>query len=202
MKGLGIAALLVLAGCSATDRGAPALASDAFEEVSERTGLVFSHFNGATGEYYLPEIMGSGVGLFDYDGDGDLDVYFSQGDFIDAGRSMRDATFPMPEGWRAGGRLFRNELVPGGSLRFTDVTEPSGLATRFHGMGVAVGDYDNNGTLDLVATGVGQAALWKNRGDGTFEDVSSAAGIVDRDLSTSAAFLDYDRDGWPRTPCR
>lgn len=195
--GIGI---LLLGGCARTGpEPAPVsmpMTGNAFEEASERTGLIFRHFNGATGEYYLPEIMGPGVALFDYDSDGDLDVFLVQGDFVDAGKSMRDASFPMPPGWKGGGRLFRNELVPEGKLRFTDVTESSGVISRLDGMGVAVGDYDNNGTLDLLVTGVGRCALFRNRGDGTFVDATRDLGIVDDDLSVSAAFVDYDRDGW------
>jgi hypothetical protein len=168
----------------------------AFEEVAERTGLRFHHFNGATGEYYLPETMGPGVALFDYDNDGDLDVFLAQGDFLEAGKTLKDAAFPLPQGWKRGSRLFRNELIPEGKLRFTDVTDVSGIVTGFDAMGAAVGDYDNNGTLDLLVTGFGKCALFKNGGDGKFIDVSRQIGIDDGQFSTSAAFVDYDRDGW------
>ncbi len=193
--------LLIFAACGGQpfSRGAPEsspLAAFSFEEASERTGLVFRHFTGATGEFYLPEIMGSGVALFDYDNDGDLDVYLVQGDFIDKGKSMRDASFPVADGWKGGGRLFRNELVPGGKLRFTDVTGGSGIAALFDGMGAAIGDFDNDGNLDLLVTGLGRCLLFSNSGNGKFVDVSKEMSIVDGHLSTSAAFVDYDRDGW------
>jgi hypothetical protein len=136
--------------------------------------LSFTHLNGAKGQYYMHEIMGSGAALFDYDNDGDLDAFLVQGD----GPS----------------RLFRNELA-GGVPRFIDVTAQAGLAVRSYGMGTAVGDYDNDGNLDLFVTAFGADALLRNNGNGTFTDVTTAAGVSDPLWSTSAAFLDYDRDG-------
>ena len=186
-------ALVILVGCIGNPQKTAPLPS--FEEASARTGLSFQHFTGATGEYYLPEIMGSGAVLFDFDNDGDLDVFFPQGSFIDRGRSERDALFPLPEGFKPGGRLFRNELNPRGRLTFTDVTGSSGLVFPGYGMGAAIGDIDNNGTLDLLVTGLGRCALFRNNGNGTFTDITKDTGISDDALSMSAAFLDYDRDG-------
>ncbi len=141
--------------------------------------IAFTHVNGAKGQYYMHEIMGPGAALFDYDGDGDLDVFLLQGE----GTS----------------RLFRNDLAAGagraGTLRFTDVTDRSGIALRSYGMGAAVGDYDNDGDLDLFVTAFGPDTLYRNNGDGTFTDVTREAGVSDPLWSTSAAFLDYDRDG-------
>jgi hypothetical protein len=93
-----------------------------FREVSAEAGLKFHHFTGATGEYFMPEIMGSGCALLDYDGDGDLDVYLVQGTLLDEKKKISEASFPPPAGWKPGNRLFRNELIPSGKLRFTDVT--------------------------------------------------------------------------------
>ncbi|HZS07455.1 MAG TPA: CRTAC1 family protein [Blastocatellia bacterium] len=166
-----------------------------FREAAAETGLNFHHFTGATGEYFLPEIMGAGVALFDYDGDGDLDVYLIQGAMLDERKKLTEAKFPPPAGWKPGNRLFRNELIPSGKLRFTDVTEKSGLGHVGYGMGVATGDYDNDGDVDLYVTCFGSNVLYRNNGDGTFTDVTREAGVDDPRWSTSAAFIDYDRDG-------
>ena len=121
----------------------------------------------------MTEIMGAGVALFDYDNDGDLDVFFVQS----AGES----------------KLFRNELVPSGKLRFTDVTAQSGIAFRGYGMGAATGDYNNDGFEDLLITGYNSRALYRNNGNGTFTEVDFPR--ADGVWSTSASFFDYDRDG-------
>ena len=189
-----IATLLALAGCrqSRTPEARPAAP---FEEAAERTGLLFHHFTGATGEFYLAEIAGSGVALFDYDGDGALDVLLLQGRFLESGKQMSEATYPPPSGWKPGCRLFHNDLKSAGKLHFTDVTEQAGLRFDGYAMGVAVGDYDNNGTLDIYITGFGHTALLRNNGNGTFTDVTGEAGVADDAWSSSAAFVDYDRDG-------
>jgi hypothetical protein len=160
-----------------------------FIESAEPAGLSFTHLNGATGQYYLPEVMGSGVALFDYDSDGDLDLFLVQGG-------------PLGQKGGAGSstsRLFRNDLTvaPDGSRRprFSDVTDRARAGVRGYGMGVAVGDYDNDRHLDLLVTAFGPSTLLHNNGDGTFSDVTAQAGIADEQWSTSAAFVDYDRDG-------
>lgn len=162
-----------------------------FREAAATTGLIFQHFNGATGNYYLPEIMGAGVALFDYDNDGDLDIYFVQGLALDQQKPL----FPLPATQKPGNRLFRNELMPAGKLRFSDVTEKSGLDFVGYGMGVATGDYDNDGFIDLYLTNFGPNVLFHNNGNGTFTDVTKQAGVEDPRWSTSTAFVDYDRDG-------
>jgi hypothetical protein len=166
-----------------------------FREAAAETGLKANHFNGATGDYYLPEIMGTGVALFDFDGDGDLDVLLMQGDLIVPDQQMKDAKFPPPAGWKPGVRLYRNDLIPSGKLHFTDVTESSGIHFAGPGMGVAIGDYDNDGRPDIFLTGYGHVALYRNLGGGKFEDVTAASGISDSGWSSSATFFDYDGDG-------
>jgi hypothetical protein len=165
-----------------------------FREVAEETGLRFQHFTGASGEYYLPEITGAGVALFDYDNDGDLDVYFLQGAAIGPATDA-PLSFPPPEHHWPGNRLFRNDLVPSGILHFTDVTEAAGVGHEGYGMGVAVADYDADGNLDLYVTNFGPNVLYHNNGDGTFSDVTGQSGADDKRWSTSAAFVDYDGDG-------
>src|SRR4029450_7991769 len=125
-----------------------------FRDASTEVGLTFHHFTGATGEYFLPEIMGAGAALFDYDNDGDLDVYLVQGTLLDGGAKLK-FPFPPAKDWKPGNRLFRNELIPSGKLRFTDVTEQAGVGLVAYGMGVATGDYDNDGFIDLYVTNFG-----------------------------------------------
>ena len=186
-----ICALIAAALVLPPKDGRPAAAGPLFIESAASTGLDFTHVNGATGQYFMPEQMGAGVVLFDYDNDGDLDVFFVQGGPLESGPGERK-TGPSC-------RLFRNDLTVGPdgkrSLHFTDVTEQAGLALRTYGMGAAVGDYDNDGYLDLFVTGFGAATLFHNNGDGTFTDVTAKAGLTDPLWSTSAAFVDYDRDG-------
>ena len=178
------AALALLASARGTTAGA------LFIEAAQPTGLKFTHASGASGHYYAAEQMGSGTALFDYDNDGDLDVFLVQGGSLEAAA----VTTPHPAG-----RLFRNDLKrgPDGTslLRFTDVTDRAGIVWLSYGMGAAVADYDNDGDLDLFVTAFGPDALFRNNGDGTFTDVTGQAGVSDPVWSTSAAFLDYDRDG-------
>ncbi len=169
----------------------PSLETAIFREIAAEVGLNFRHFNGATGQRYMPEIMGAGVALFDYDNDGDLDVYLIQGSTLEENKNPH-----LPPGWKPGNRLFRNELSETGKLRFTDVTERAGVGLAGYGMGVAVGDYDNDGFQDLYVTNFGHNVLYHNNGDGTFTDVTAEAAVDDIRWSTSAAWLDYDRDGY------
>jgi enediyne biosynthesis protein E4 len=169
-----------------------------FSERAAETGLDAVHFNGMSGAFYFPEMMGPGIALFDYDNDGDLDVYFVQGTMLGAGTTLADARFPPPRAG-LGDRLYRNDLdvtADGGRRqRFTDVTPATGLAAGY-GMGVATGDVDNDGCTDLYLTRFGQNRLLRNNCDGTFADVTASSGTGHSGWSVSASFVDVDRDGW------
>ena len=207
----------LLAGCESEVRGpgstTEASTSDArsadtpqsdehdwFADRAAAAGLDFVHFNGMSGEFYFPEIVPAGVGLFDYDNDGDLDAYFVQGQMMGEGKTLGDALFepvgPLP----LRGRLYRNDLGVEAdgtrTIRFTDVTDASGIDARGHGMGVAAGDFDNDGWVDLYLTYLGTNQLYRNNGDGTFSDVSAASGTDDPGWGVSASFVDVDGDGW------
>lgn len=159
-------------------------------EAAEQLGIDFLHFNGTTGEYLLPEITGSGAAVFDFDNDGDLDVYLVQGAQLKPGGAAAGTGDRPPRD-----RLYRNDLCETGSLGFTDVTEASGIVSTGYGMGVACGDVNNDGWVDLYVTNLGRNLLLRNNGNGTFQDVTTDVEAGDQ-WSTSAAMLDYDGDGW------
>jgi hypothetical protein len=167
-----------------------------FTDRSVETRLDFVHDNGATGELLLPEVTGAGGALFDFDNDGDLDLFAVQGKALKPGSSK--ASGERTPSSTLGSRLFRNDLGAGGDrrLRFTDVTDRSGIAATGYGMGAATGDIDNDGWTDLFVTNLGSNQLLRNNGDGTFTDVTARSGVNDARWSTSATFFDYDRDGW------
>ncbi len=150
-------------------------------DVTAATGVDFVHTTGGTGELYLPETMGGGVAVFDADGDDHLDLYFTNqnGLLPKLDPSTTDVN-----------RLYRQ--TPDG--RFEDVTEASGLGDGGYGMGVAIGDVDNDGDLDVYASNFGADRLYLNDGRGVFEDATERSGITFEGLSASAAFFDYDRD--------
>ncbi len=186
---------ILLVACGAEHGTAPPSSSPLFREAAAETGLKFEYFIGASGEYYLAEINGGGVALFDYDGDGDLDVYFPQGQMLDPHLRPEDSRFPPPKSHWPGNRLFRNELVPEGELRFRDVTDEAGVGYRGYCVGATVGDYDADGDPDLYVTCFGPNVLYRNNGDGTFTDITDQAGVNDSRYSTGATFFDYDKDG-------
>ena len=189
-------------GASADGARAPEAAADDpwFTDRAAASGIDFVHFNGMSGEHYFNEVVGSGGALFDFDNDGDLDVLLLQGQMLGPGKTLDDALFPPSAGRPLTDRLYRNDLEigPGGAraLRFTDVTRGSGLAVGDYGMGVAAGDFDNDGRTDLYRTRQGPNQLFRNNGDGTFTDVGAASGTDDPRWSVAASFVDADHDGW------
>lgn len=149
---------------------------------SVTTGIDFRHQNGGTGDKEMIETMGAGCAIADFDNDGLPDIFLVNGAAMPS-LQKQNATFSN--------RLYRNL----GGYRFADVTEKAGVAGHGYGMGVAVGDYNNDGFEDIYVTGFEHNQLLRNRGDGTFEDVTAKAGVAGGGWSTSAAFVDYDRDG-------
>lgn len=181
---------------AAAPPGAPAI----FVDRSVESEFDFHYYNGATGEIYLLEIMGAGGGFVDFDNDGDLDIYAVQGRVLAPGKGIENATTPVKHPLPLTDRLYRNDLEvrPDGSrtLRFTDVTDSMGFASQEYGIGVATGDFDNDGWTDLYVTNFGPNHLLRNNGDGSFTEVTERAAAVETRWSSSASFLDFDLDGW------
>ena len=173
------AAAASLAGPAAAPAKPPAPGGVRFTDATAAAGVKFVHNSGRAGKKLLPETMGAGVALFDADGDGWLDILFVNG---------RD--------WKPGGRkslqaFYRNNR----NGTFTDATKGSGLDVELYGMGVTVGDYDNDGLQDVYITALEGDRLFRNLGKGKFQDVTAASGIRNASFGTSAAWLDYDKDG-------
>jgi enediyne biosynthesis protein E4 len=160
-----------------------------FEDIAQKAGVKFELHNNARGEFRQPELMVGGVAVLDYNNDGCMDIFFTNG---------ADMPSLKKTGPEYSNRLFRNNC----DGTFTDVTEKAGVAGEGYSMGVAVGDYDNDGYSDIFVAGVNRNLLYHNRGDGTFEDVTEKAhlGGVDQHYgklwSVSAAWVDVDNDGW------
>jgi hypothetical protein len=152
-----------------------------FRDVTQKAGIRFVHNNAAFGKKYLPETMGPGVAFIDYDNDGWPDIFLVNG-----------MDWPGHSGKHSTPKLYHNNH----DGTFTDVTHKAGLDIELFGMGVAVGDYDNDGYDDLFVTAMGQSRLFHNNGNGTFTDVTQKAGLMGpNEFSTSAAWVDYDKDG-------
>jgi hypothetical protein len=160
-----------------------------FSDITVRSGLNFQYQSSRTTRKYLPETMGPGVALFDYDNDGRLDI------FVVNGAPLADpspkGTIPQKTGAKYWNRLYHQKK----DGMFEDVTEKAGLQGAGYGMGVAVGDYDNDGWEDLYVTAYGSNKLYHNNGDGTFTDVTEKAGVAGSGWSTSAIWVDLDNDG-------
>lgn len=194
-----LALALVLGACGPDPAPLPDDAAPIFIDAARAADLDFVYFNGMSGEHYFNEIMGGGAALFDFDNDGDLDLYLAQGGMPGPDLSPGDVLFPPPPGTPLTDRLYRNDLEPGAAgagLRFTDVTGASRIEAAGYGMGVATGDFDNDGWTDLYVTNFGSNQLLRNRGDGTFDDVTATSGADDPRWSVAATFFDFDRDGW------
>jgi enediyne biosynthesis protein E4 len=162
-------------------KAAPETSSILFRDVTRQAGIHFVHNNGAFGKKFLPETMGPGVAFIDYDNDGWPDIFLVNG--MDWPGHVQKHSTP---------KLYHNNH----DGTFTDVTHKAGLDVEMFGMGVAVGDYDNDGYDDLFVTAYGQSHLFHNNGNGTFTEVTQKAGLSGpKEFSTSAAWVDYDKDG-------
>jgi enediyne biosynthesis protein E4 len=176
---------------SQTGGAAPASNSvEAFVDATQRLGVNFQYRASHTSKKYLPETMGAGVALFDYDNDGRLDIYFVNGAPLSDPTPKRSV--PQKTDAQYWNRLYHQK--PDGT--FEDVTEKAGLQGSGYGMGVAAGDYDNDGFEDLYVTAYGGNKLYHNNGNGTFSDVTSKAGVGGSGWSTSATWVDLDEDGY------
>jgi hypothetical protein len=174
-------ALAAAAAVGVGKTGGQAAPAVTFRDVTQQSGIRFTHNNGAFGKKFLPETLGPGVAFIDYDNDGWPDIFLVNG--MDWPGHAQKHTTP---------KLYHNNH----DGTFTDVTHKAGLDVEMYGMGVAVGDYDNDGFDDLFVTALGQSRLFHNNGNGTFTDVTQKAGLSGpRELSTSAAWVDYDKDG-------
>lgn len=174
-------AAMAAAASGAALRGAPTDPRVRLTDVTDAAGIAFHHTNGAYGGKLLPETLGSGCAFLDYDADGWVDILLVNGSGWPGHRRQRTTL-----------RLYRNNR----NGTFTDVTRRAGLDVEMYGMGVAVGDYDNDGFPDVYITAVGQNRLFRNTGNGTFVDVTEKSGVGARAaFSTSALWFDYDRDG-------
>ncbi|MBM4091012.1 MAG: CRTAC1 family protein [Planctomycetes bacterium] len=182
-----IAIVVACSSCSRHEPPAPLPSTPAcpiqFRDVTRSTGITFVHTDGGSGNRYIVETVTGGLALFDYDGDGLIDIYFLNGAPLLGTPVDRPPT----------NALYRNE----GNWRFTDVTSRAGVGDAGFGLGVAVADYDNDGHLDIYVNNYGPNVLYRNEGDGTFTDVTRQAGVDAGNLvGAGACFLDADRDGW------
>ena len=159
-----------------------AASSIRFQDVAPTSGVNFVLENAPTADKFMIETMPGGLAIFDYDGDGRPDLFFTNGASIPSLRK-NDPKFRN--------RLFHNE----GGMKFRDVTASAGVAGEGYSMGAAAGDFDNDGKPDLFVAGVNRNMLYRNRGDGTFEDVTESAGIRSGEWAVAAGWFDFDRDG-------
>lgn len=173
----------------------PSIGEPLFEDRTAETGLEFVHTNGMTGKLFYPEVMGAGGALFDYDGDGDLDLYLMQGRVLDPERSSDRALPSRVEGEAPRDRLFRNDLDRHGDPFFREVAASARIRAFEYGQALAVGDLEGDGDPDLYLANFGRDELWENLGDGTFREISRERGVGDPGWSSAATFVDIDSDG-------
>jgi hypothetical protein len=174
---VGVLAALLWGLCASGAR-----AGIVFTDVTKETGITFRHTDGSGGKFYIMETISAGLALFDYDNDGDIDIYFLNG------AALKGTKFKVPPK----NALYRNE----GGWKFVDVTQASGTGDTGFGLGIAVGDYDNDGDPDIYLNNHGPNVLYRNNGDGTFTDVAKSAGVENGSkVGAGACFLDMDKDG-------
>ena len=172
------AALALVCAVSAAEAPCPIQ----LKEVTRETGITFVHTDGSSGKKWMFEPMSAGVAVFDYNGDGLQDIYFING------APLKGAKADVPPT----NRLYRND----GNFKFTDVTEKAGVGDTGYGVGVAIGDYNNDGRLDIYVNNFGPNVLYRNNGDGTFTDVTKEAGVAGANvIGAGANFVDIDADG-------
>ncbi|MHC4728873.1 MAG: FG-GAP repeat domain-containing protein, partial [Planctomycetota bacterium] len=151
-------------------------------DVTRETGITFKHTDGSSGNRYIMETVTAGLALFDYDNDGDVDIYFL------SGMPLKGTKYKI----QPKNELYRNE----GDWKFTNVTEQARVGDTGYGLGVAVGDYDNDGDPDIYVNNHGPNTLYRNNGNGTFTDVTKKAGVANGSYTgAGACFLDMDKDG-------
>ena len=153
-----------------------------FTDVTQDSGIKFKHYNGKSQRRHIVETMGAGAAFLDYDNDGFLDLYVVNGGFLERKKSR--VTY--------GNMLYRNN---NGNGTFSDVTKKARVGDSRYGMGIAVGDYNNDGFVDIYVTNYGPNVLYQNQGDGSFIDVTQKAKVGNEGWSTGCAFLDFDLDG-------
>ena len=178
--------IFLLSICAAALAAFPTIPAEptlpVFTDITSQAGIRFKHGAGSPTKDYIFEAKGGGVGLFDYDNDGNLDIFFTNGNTLE----------DLEKGVVHPNALYHAN----GDGTYTDVTKKAGVEGRGWAMGCAVGDYDNDGYLDLLVLGLKENILYRNNHDGTFTDVTQKAGIRGGQWSTSAAFVDYDKDGY------
>ena len=197
--------IVLVAGCASpppprSDSNESAKTEEWFTDRAKETGLDFVHVNGASGKLYIPEILGPGCALLDYDNDGDLDLFLPQGRMLGPATTIANGQPAAASTSREGSRLYRNDLEVRAdgtrTLRFTDVTDASHIDVHGYAMGAAAADFDNDGCVDLYVTSFDRNQLFRNNCRGEFADVSKRAGVDAPGWAVSATFADYDRDGW------